>query len=61
MYISVTRFPEHVMPFQDCPHGSSPLAGQPSWDGEFMLWKIAFTAATVSNAEKIIFSKPREG
>lgn len=49
LYISVTRVPEQVMPFQDCPHGSSPLAGQPSWGGEFKLWNIAFTEATAWN------------
>lgn len=46
---------EQVMPFQDCPQGSSALVGQPSWDGEFMLWNIAFKAATESNTQNLFY------
>lgn len=49
--------PEQVMPFQDCPHGSSPLGGQPSWGGEFIFWNKNLTAAAASNTRKFFFLK----
>lgn len=38
IYISVTREPEQVIPFHDCPQGSSPFAFHwVNWEGEFKL------------------------
>lgn len=48
----MTRLSEQVMPFQDCPQGSSPFAGQPSWDGEFIPLNIALKAEAASNIQK---------
>ena len=44
-YISVTREPEQVMPFQFCPHGSSPFPLHcVSCPGEFILLNMTLRA-----------------